>query len=129
LVQSCNTAGKSNDLSYVLRISHAGRSILLTGDAESEAWKLMRLTYGRRLRADFLKASHHGRNSAYDPDAADLIAPEIVFVSVGRKPDTDASRKYREKCRRVASTRYHGNINLFLNDDGTWRWTVQRNWD
>jgi competence protein ComEC len=39
LIGVCNTAGKSNDLSLVLRIHHAGKSVLLPGDAEAPAWE------------------------------------------------------------------------------------------
>lgn len=127
LVKTCNLAQKSNDLSLVLRLWHGGKSVLLPGDAEDAAWKAMAAVYGNRLKSDFLKASHHGRDSGYNLDAVKLIAPVLTFVSVGRKPDTDASSKYRQQCARVASTRYHGNIRLLIFDDGQWKWTVDRN--
>jgi competence protein ComEC len=38
LVKTCNAAGKSNDLSFVLRLWHIGKSVLLPGDAEGLAW-------------------------------------------------------------------------------------------
>lgn len=127
LVSSCNKAGKSNSLSLVLRVAHAGKSILLPGDAEDDAWDIMTTFYGDRLKSDFLKASHHGRDTGYNLKAVQLISPIITFVSVGRKPDTDASSKYRQQCLRVASTRYHGNIELQIHDDGQYKWFVDRN--
>ncbi len=129
LVRSCNAAQKSNDLSLVLRLWHAGKSILLPGDAEDEAWKTMVDYYGVHLKSDFLKASHHGRDSGYHLAAVQRITPCLTFVSVGRKPDTDASSKYRQQCGRVASTRYHGNIRLEIYDDGQYGWFVDRNHD
>ena len=127
LVRSCNTAGKSNDLSLVLRVFHAGKSVILPGDAENDAWNNMISYYGESLKSDFLKASHHGRDSGYSLDAVKLIKPLLTFVSVGRKPDTDASSKYRSQCQRVASTRYHGNIELRLDDNGLHEWFVDKN--
>jgi beta-lactamase superfamily II metal-dependent hydrolase len=127
LVATCNRAGKSNSLSLVLRVSHAGKSILLPGDAEEDAWDIMVARYGQSLKSDFLKAPHHGRDSAYHLKALQLICPKITFVSVGRKPDTDASSKYRQQSGRVASTRYHGNIELRIHDDGSHEWFVERN--
>jgi competence protein ComEC len=127
LVRTCNAAGKSNSLSYVIRVSHAGKSVLLPGDAEEDAWKIMADYYENTLKSDFLKASHHGRDSAYNLNAVKLISPLITFVSVGRKPDTDASSKYRQQSGRVASTRYHGNIELRILDDGHYEWFVARN--
>jgi beta-lactamase superfamily II metal-dependent hydrolase len=83
--------------------------------------------YGNHLKSDFLKASHHGRDSGYHLAAVQRIAPSLTFVSVGRKPNTDASNKYRQQCLRVASTRYHGNIKLEIYDDGQFKWFVDRN--
>ena len=105
LVRSCNQAGKSNDLSLVLRIRHKAGSVLLSGDAEAEAWDDMKNYYGATLKSDYLKASHHGRDSGYHLEAMKLIAPRVTFVSVGRKPDTDASSKYRQQCTTSCSTR------------------------
>ena len=118
LVRSCNQTGKSNDLSLVLRIRHKAGSVLLSGDAEAEAWDDMKNYYGATLKSDYFKASHHGRDSGYHLEALKLIAPRDTFVSVGRRPDTDASSKYRQQCNKVASTRYYGDMELRFNDDG-----------
>lgn len=127
LVCACNVAGKSNSLSFVLRIRHAGKSVLLAGDAEDDAWENMTIFFGNTLKSDFLKASHHGRDSGYNLSAVQLISPLLTFVSVGRKPDTDASSKYRQQCPRVASTRYYGNIELRIHDNGQYEWFVDQN--
>jgi competence protein ComEC len=89
----------------------------------------MKNYYGATLKSDYLKASHHGRDSGYHLEVLKLIAPRVTFVSVGRKPDTDASSKYRQQCKIVASTRYYGNMELRPNDDGTREWFVGRNAD
>jgi competence protein ComEC len=129
LVRNCNRAQKANDVSLVLRLRHGGKSVLLPGDAESDAWDGMVAHYGAALKSDFLKASHHGRDSGYHLDALKMITPLRTFVSVGRKPDTDASRKYHLQCDRVLSTRYHGDIELRIHDDGQFQLFVARNWD
>jgi beta-lactamase superfamily II metal-dependent hydrolase len=102
----------------------------LPGDAEELAWDAMCDFYGARLKSSFLKASHHGRDSGYHLAALKLIDPTMVFVSCGRKPDTDASYKYRQQTgAKVPSTRFYGNIFLNIHDDGNWSWSVQRNAD
>ena len=130
LIGACNTAQQSNDVSLVLRIHHAGKSILLPGDAEALAWDSMVNYYGPRLKSDVLKASHHGRDSGYHQNAVRLIAPRYTIVSVGAKPDTDASNKYRQQTSgRVPSTRYHGNIEVMISDTGVINCYVDRNGD
>jgi competence protein ComEC len=128
LVGKCNTAEKSNDLSIVLRVHHVGQSVLLPGDAETPAWDEMVRFFGSRLKSSFLKASHHGRDTGYHLEALKLIDPLMTFVSVGRKPDTDASYKYRQQMgRKVPSTRYYGDIELRIHDNESWEWFVQHN--
>lgn len=127
IVGACNTVDSYNDISMVIRVHHAGCSVLLPGDAEAIAWENLVATYGRRLKSGFLKASHHGRDSGYHMEAVRLIAPTMTFVSVGQKPSTDASNKYRSFSGRVASTRYYGNIELRIHDDGACELFVQHN--
>lgn len=129
LLAACRGTDEFNDASYVLRVWHFGKSLLLPGDAGELAWKSLMQTYGSWLKSDLMKGSHHGRDSGYNLEAVKLIAPRSVIVSVGRKPPTDASRKYHQQCGDVASTRYYGNIVLQIQDDGSWRWFVQRNFD
>lgn len=127
IVGVCNTNDTFNDISLVMRIHHAGRSVLLPGDAEELSWGNMVDQYGSRLKSDFLKASHHGRDSGYHMEAVRQISPTMTFVSVGQKPATDASSKYRNFSAQVASTRFYGNIELRVHDDGSWQYLVDRN--
>jgi beta-lactamase superfamily II metal-dependent hydrolase len=129
LVTHCNERETSNDLSFILRVNYAGRSIVLCGDAEETAHAHLHARYGARLKSDFLRASHHGRDSGHHGDSLAAIAPTSVIVSVGRKPPTDASRKYHAACGHVLSTRYYGDIELRVHPNGSYEWFVQRNAD
>jgi len=46
------------------------------------------------------------------------MSPTVTIVSVGKKPETDASNKYRQYSTHVWSTRWKGNIIFTINDDG-----------
>jgi competence protein ComEC len=121
LIDYSNRTEDWNNLSYVVRVSHAGRSIILPGDAEKPEWdKIESLAdaFGWDLRCDILKASHHGRESGYSESAVDAMSPDFVVCSVGKKPDTDASDEYAAHGARVLSTRYHGTIRVKIADDG-----------
>lgn len=100
-MDACNRAEKSNDLSYVLRIRHANRTVLLTGDIEEEAWTNLEATYRGSLKSDYLQASHHGRESGFHASSLKLINPRVIVVSVGRKPSTDAHAKYKAVCNKI----------------------------
>ncbi len=87
--------GRYNDMSYVVRVWHAGRSILLPGDIEEPGWRRL-VERGVDLRADVLVASHHGRRSGYFEAAAQAISPTFVVVSTGQLAAAeDAHRLYR----------------------------------
>ena len=108
-----------NNLSYVLKVSYAGLDIVLSGDAEKEAWDSIVGHYGSSLKCHVLKASHHGRDSGYHQEAVKLMSPEYTIVSVGKKPSSDASNKYRQYTSKgVWSTRWKGNITVAVNSDG-----------
>lgn len=119
LVDDCDDRKGYNNCSYVLKINHAGRSIILPGDAEAASWNSMLEALGEdALKCDLLKASHHGRKSGYHEAAVTTMAPSIVICSVGKKPSTDASSEYARIADSVLSTRYHGTITATIEDDG-----------
>lgn len=126
LVDDCNRRECFNDISVVLRIRHAGISILLGGDAEKVAWDDMVRHYGAGLKSHVLKASHHGRDSGYHMEAVRHIAPGLTVMSVGGRPETDASAKYKRFSGEVATTRRHGDIQVHVEDDGRAIWQGSR---
>ena len=105
-------------MSYVLRLKYNGIKVILGGDAEEEAWDSIVEEYGQRLKCHVLKASHHGRDTGYHQRAVELMRPKLTVVSVGKKPDTDATNKYRQYSKNVWSTRWRGNITLTIDDNG-----------
>jgi beta-lactamase superfamily II metal-dependent hydrolase len=119
LIDECDADGDYNDCSYVLKIIHAGRVVILPGDAEGPAWTSMLEAFkASELSCDVLKASHHGRDSGYQEEAVSAMSPEIVICSVGKKPETDASQKYANHGAQVLSTRYNGTITVSIKDSG-----------
>ena len=119
LVADANRKENWNQLSYVLKIDYAGRRIILGGDADASSWADIVSAYDvDDLKADVLKASHHGRDSGYYQPAVKAISPTFTVVSVGKKPETDASNKYRHYSDKVMSTRFHGTMHMRIWYDG-----------
>jgi len=105
--------------SYVLKLQYGGRSVILGGDADEETWQDIVDTLGAEaIRCDVLKAAHHGRDSGYSQPAVKAMSPSYTIVSVGTKPDTDASRKYAHYSGNVLSTRSAGTIVVTIFWDG-----------
>ena len=130
LVADSNRRKDWNQLSYVLMLEYAGRRVVLGGDADTRAWADICEAYtDEQLKADILKASHHGRDSGYHQPAVKAIDPTFTVVSVGKKPETDASNKYRHYSNKVMSTRFHGTIHARIWQSGSisiYDWTGNR---
>lgn len=115
-----NIAVEKNDqniLSMVLKVSHAGRSIVLGGDATAkETWPEIYLQLDM-TDIDILKASHHGRKSGYYQLAVEEMSPWLTITSVGEKAH-DATDNYRRYSDHTVSLRKTGDISITIEDDG-----------
>jgi len=80
-----HAGSEPNNASTVLLVRVHGLSLLLTGDVEPEAQRVL-LARGGIGRVDVLKVAHHG--SAYqDPDLVATLRPRLAVVSVGEDND------------------------------------------
>ncbi len=115
--------GTHSDLdnnSVIIQLRYGRIAFLLTGDAEQEA--LAHLAAVARsgalpvdgLRADVLKAPHHGSANGIDPDFNGLVGPRFVAISVGKNsfghPAPDTLAFWRKRNVAVLRTDEDGNI-------------------
>lgn len=86
----CFDSGDTNNASVVLRVSFAGKRVLLTADVQGKGWQWI-VERKTDLQADVLKFPHHG--AWYDTtggypsleDVLGLVNPSVVVVSVGTR--------------------------------------------
>jgi beta-lactamase superfamily II metal-dependent hydrolase len=122
LIDHSHNSREANHMSYVVRIRYGVNVVYLCGDATNEKTfpdlidhygeDFFRKKEGENI---ILKAAHHGRSSGYNKDFVNLISPDTVIVSVGKKPKADASNRYRQHSDNVWSTRWKGNIKISCN--------------
>jgi len=72
-----------NNESLVARVSYGSRSFLFTGDVEALGEGYLSAMKGD-MRADVLKAPHHGSDTSSTPAFLRAVRPRIVVISVGR---------------------------------------------
>lgn len=107
-----------NIVSMALKISYAGNSIILGGDATSdETWPAI-LQEGVVGHVDVLKASHHGRKTGYHGPAVKAMSPWLTITSVA-EAEHDATDNYRRYSKHTVSLRKAGDITIRITDDGT----------
>ena len=67
-----------NNCSLFFRIRIAGETIMITGDTEDTANKLIAALYGEELKSDLLQVCHHGGRGG-TRELYGLIDPEVAF--------------------------------------------------
>jgi competence protein ComEC len=75
--------GSENERSLVLKVTHIGHSILLTGDLEKHGTTLVTATPIEPI--DVLMAPHHGSRGAWTPGFVAWAKPAFVVVSRGSR--------------------------------------------
>ncbi|MFW7433669.1 DNA internalization-related competence protein ComEC/Rec2 [Vagococcus carniphilus] len=75
--------GQNND-SLVMMLTIKEKRILLTGDLEKEGENDLMNQEDINLKADILKAGHHGSNTSSQPDFLEKVSPKIAIISCGK---------------------------------------------
>lgn len=120
LLKTADDNNDANGISYVLLVQHGWSKVVLGGDAENATWDYIVENHSADIaNIQLLKASHHGRDSGYHQPAVKLMNPVYTAVSVGNKPGSDASNKYRQYSDHVVSTRWYGTMVFDLYENGT----------
>lgn len=107
-------SGSVNDNSLVLRLSYKDRAILFTGDiGELVEPGLL----DKNIKADILKAPHHGSRSSSSIDFLRAIGAEYVVVSAGYAnyfgfPHTETVERYRQAETRILRTDLEGAVTV-----------------
>ena len=112
-----------NNGSVVLQLSYGGRRILFMGDVEAETEPALQ-GWGQRLRADVLKAAHHGSRTSSGPLFLDAVHPGVVIISVGAfkkfgHPAAEVLQRLQQQGTRIYRTDHCGAISVAIEGDGT----------
>lgn len=123
-----------NNLSLVTFIEFGKDVVLYGGDMEESGWEEM-LGNGRfealLKKTTIYIASHHGNKSGFSSELFKHFRPKLTIVPAGKKPEYDATDRYREKTkgmdvvtkdgkketREVLTTRNDGHVHVTLHAD------------
>jgi competence protein ComEC len=106
-----------NEISAVVHLRFGPFAAMFTGDAyDATEWELVR-RHGDRLRAQLLKAGHHGSHTSTSPRFLDAVRPELVLVSAGRRnrfghPAPEVLRELRARGIPLARTDRDGTLSI-----------------
>jgi competence protein ComEC len=108
----------SNTYSVVVRLDVGGRSFVFTGDADLRAEEEI-LAHGFDVKADVLKAGHHGSKSATGEAWLEAVQPAIGVISAGRDnhyghPHQEVLDRLKRHGVQVVSTAESGDLCLMV---------------
>ncbi|MBK8013869.1 MAG: DNA internalization-related competence protein ComEC/Rec2 [Deltaproteobacteria bacterium] len=122
-VQPATAYEDVNDGSVVLRLRVGRRVVLLTGDAEAVSEAELARKFGGMLRADVLKAGHHGSRSSSSERFLDWVTPRHVVMTVGEGnrfgfPHKEALERVARHGAEVWRTDRDGAVTVIIGEDG-----------
>ncbi|MEN8194532.1 MAG: DNA internalization-related competence protein ComEC/Rec2 [Bacteroidota bacterium] len=110
----------TNNKSGVFKIVHGKNTMLLVGDAEKRAEKLLLKSYSTFLDVDLLKVGHHGSKTSSSETFLEYVKPELALVSAGldnkfKHPSPVVIDRYNKRNVKIHRTDLEGAI-VFQSD-------------
>lgn len=102
-----------NNCSIVLKFTYNGTSVLMMGDAETQAENGMILRFPNELKAYALKVGHHGSDTASSAPFLEKVRPAVAILSFG------ANNKYGHPDYYALMRLQAVNAKLYATQDGT----------
>jgi len=74
---------RDNNASCVLRVSNKNHSLLLTGDIQKKAEKIISKMDSERLASEVISVPHHGSKTSSTVHFLKTVSPELALIPVG----------------------------------------------
>jgi len=116
-------SARANNRSCVLRIEAKGGRVLLTGDIERAAERVLLHNAPQLLVAEALVVPHHGSASSSSPEFVKQVAPRYAIFTAGYRnrfghPREDVLARYREAGSELLRTDSGGAIKMRFEPEG-----------
>lgn len=115
-------AGRGNTRSCVVKVSHGGVSLLLTGDLEASAELAMLRKRWQTLEANVLQVPHHGSRTSSSGPLLRAVSGSVALASVSRYnawrlPSSTIITRYRKYGYQWHDTAQSGQLTIEIEDD------------
>lgn len=115
----------TNDGSIVAKLVYGNTSMMFQGDSPQKIENYLIDTYGETgLKADILKAGHHGSRTSTGKNYVEAVSPKWVLISCGQNnkyghPHKETLETLKEENIEVLRTDLDGRI-TFVSDGSSW---------
>ena len=103
-----------NAYSLIMKIVHEGKSVMITGDIDSECHEMLAGMYGGQLSTDILQVAHHGSRYSFSSRFTDEACPSAAVFQVGKNnyghPDEGVISEYRSRGMRICRNDQDGAV-------------------
>ena len=94
-----------NAYSLIMKIVHEGKSVMITGDIDSDCHEMLAGMYGGQLSTDILQVAHHGSRYSFSSRFIDEACPSAAVFQVGKNnyghPNEGVISEYRSRGMRI----------------------------
>ena len=105
LVESCTGAEEDlNNLSLLMKFTYGKSAFLTSGDLYRDKELELIARYGEALKADVMKANHHGAHTSNSMEWVDAICPSVIYACADDMGSTPFAWKMKAKHIRYYST-------------------------
>lgn len=116
------SSSNPNEHSLIVQLHYGEQQVLFTGDAETQAERLLARHYGSLLEAEIYKAGHHGSKSSSGSRFMQHVNPEKVIVSNGLRnryghPHSEATARLHAYGDTVRYTALEGAVQVRITND------------
>lgn len=120
LVYTDKNAVSTNNSSAVYKVTYGGKSILFTGDIDSDI--MDKASDTAEINADILKVPHHGSSGSISEKFVAAVSPELAVNSAGNNniyghPSSETIAFYNSMDIPFLSTNYNGMVKIRIIDN------------
>jgi competence protein ComEC len=114
-----------NNHSLVLRFGFGAATMLFMGDLYSSGEAELMQKYGPELKADLVKAGHHGSDTSSSKSFIKAVSPKIVVMTHDRLASLAVYKNYRKAQAAVYLTALDGCVKVSVDSGGSWSTVTQ----
>jgi len=117
-----NSQLNDNNRSCVLRVSNAYHSLLLTGDIQRKAEKLLIKNHKQLLSSEVITMPHHGSKTSSTQSFLEAVSPTLTIISAGYRnrfghPKQEVLNRYKSLSVKILDTIHAGEIEVDFPED------------